>query len=215
MTAAQALTTEVRRFRKWAERYPLEDRTGAWECDYRHWSRLCTAVFNFMEQVRPERWTLHQLDCVLYAIARDNDIGQLARAVRAEHPELLTLLAGRAVQQEPDAMWQLAAELGNAGTLSREVEDLLLAMAHNSQEYVRRQALMALARLGSLHTERLALETWDRPDANQEWARMAVLWSLHRIGSTVLAPLLAQADGDPRPYLAEYAKRVRRDDVEP
>ena len=96
-----------------------------------------------------------------------------------------------------------------------EVERLLLALAGDEDEYVRRRALSSLARLGSAAVEELALAAWSKQDAAQEWARMNVLWSLHRIGSPLLARLLVEAETDERPYLSDYARRLREGRLEP
>ena len=89
-----------------------------------------------------------------------------------------------------------------------------ISSRRDENEYVRRRSLRALARLGSLALEELALAAWHRPDDNQEWSRMMVLWCLHRAGSPHLEPLLTEAEQDKRPYLSDFAKKVRRGEVE-
>jgi hypothetical protein len=44
---------------------------------------------------------------------------------------------------------------------------------------------------------------------------MMVLWCLHRTGSPHLETLLAEAEQDERPLLSEFAKKVRRGEVDP
>jgi hypothetical protein len=95
-----------------------------------------------------------------------------------------------------------------------EEEQLLLRLAQDEHEYVRRRALGALVRLGSSTVEKLALEAWHRPDPDQQWARRAALWSLHRVGSPQLGPLLVEAEQDPQEYLRVFAERLRRGEVD-
>ena len=54
------------------------------------------------------------------------------------------------------------------------------------------------------------MAAWDRPDEDQEWARMMALYCLYKLGSPRLEPLLAEAECDGRQYLRGYAERVRR-----
>ena len=106
--------------------------------------------------------------------------------------------------------WQLAEELGQLGRADRETEDILVILASDADEYVRRRSLQALARLRFPKFEELASKEWDRADENQQWARMNVLWCLHRVGSPLLERFLADAEQDERPYLSDFAQEVRQ-----
>ncbi|MBX9583912.1 MAG: HEAT repeat domain-containing protein [Gemmataceae bacterium] len=213
------LLTEVGRFRAWADAeyaVPPDQRGGEWECDYGSWTDLRAAVLAFVAARPFDSWSAEELRAVLYAIARDNEIEYLARQVRSRHPDTFVALAAAAIGgDEPNARWQLAEGLGQLRRAGGEEERLLLALARDGHEYVRRRALGALARLGSPAAEGLALAAWDRPDENQEWARMMALWALHRIESPHLSRLLDEAERDPRQYLPGYAARVRRGEVDP
>lgn len=202
------LMTEVDRFRAWADAYPHAGRYGEWECDYVDWSALHDAVLAFVASRPFEAWLDAEVRAVLYAIARDNEIQYLARVIRERHPELVPPLARAALHVgEQDDRWQLAVELARLGLAS---EPLLLEMARDEHEYVRRQALQALLQIGSPAVEELALSAWHRPDEAQEWARMMALYCLHKLASPQLEPLLAAAERDDRQYLRGYAERIRR-----
>jgi hypothetical protein len=205
------LLTEVDRFREWAGNYPPGPRSGEWECDYGHWNDLYVAVLNHVAASLPEAWSDEALQAILYAIARDNECQYLAHEVRLHHSATFIALARAALSRgEPDAKWQLADELGHLGDGGDEAKQLLLSLARDEHEYVRRRALGALARLGSPAVEPLALEAWNRPDEHQEWARMMALDCLHQIGSPHLEPLLAEAERDERQHLRDFAKRSRQ-----
>jgi hypothetical protein len=209
------MMTEVGRFREWANRYLPDRRYGEWECDYDHWGDLYAAVLEYVAARPPETWSDEESEAVLYAIARDNEIEHLAGEIRLRRPDTLLALAGRALTAgDADAKWQLAVGLGELGRAGDEAERLLLLLARDEHEYVRRRALGALARLCSPAVEQLALEAWHRPDENQEWARMMALGCLHRVGSPHLEPLLAEAERDGRQYLSGYAKRVRQGQID-
>jgi hypothetical protein len=209
------LMSEVAQFQDWAAAYPPERRGGEWECDYDQWPNLYDAVLEFVDARPFSSWSAEELRAVLYAVARDNEIEHLAHEIRSLSTATLLALAAAAVEiGEPDAKWQLAEELGRIEEASAEAERLLLTLARDENEYVRRRSLAALARLGSLALEELALAAWQRPDENQQWARMMVLWCLHRVGSPHLEPLLTEAEQDERPNLSNFAKKVRRGEVD-
>lgn len=202
------LMTEVGRFREWAEAYPYAGRYGEWECDYEAWPELYAAVLRFVAGGPYESWSEAEVRAVLYAIARDNEFQHLARVIRERHPELVPLLARTALRfGERDDRWQLAVELGRLGA---SFEPLLLEMAGDENEYVRRHALHSLLLIGSPLVEELALAAWLRTDEAQEWARMMALYCLHKLESPRLEPLVAEAERDERQYLREYAARIRR-----
>jgi HEAT repeats len=211
------LISQVKCFEKWADDiYLPEDRFGEWECDYPDWSSLYEAVLNFIGECLFSEWSTEQLQAVLYALARDNDCQYIVKKISQGHPETLIELATVSINLgEPNAKWQLAAELGNIQSYEKQAEEILLDLVRDTDEYVRRRALIALARIKSEFVEDLALEIWHQSHESQEWARMAVLWSLYQVGSSALNPLLSEAELDSRPYLASYARKMRQSEVEP
>jgi len=210
------MLAEVARFRLWADDYPVDRRTAEWECDYPAWGLLYDATVQFVSARPMAAWSAEELEAVLYTIARDNEMQYLSREIRERRPDTLLSLALAAVERgEPDAKWQLAEELGHLGKARREAERLLLILARDADEYVRRRSLGSLARLDSAAVEELALAEWHREGDNQQWSRMNALWSLQRVGSPRLEALLAEAEQDERSYLSGYAGRVRRGQVNP
>lgn len=210
------LLVEVERFEAWAGAWPAGQRGGAWECGYGDWESLYAAVLGFLDRKPFSSWSEEELSAVLYAIARDNDMEHLSREIAGRGDGLLLDLAEASLRVgEPDARWQLAARLGHATADAARRDQLLLTLARDVNEYVRRRSLEALARLGSPATEQLALEAWSRPDESQQWSRMMALWALHRVGSTQLDRLLAEAELDQIANLSQYAAKVRSGDVDP
>jgi HEAT repeat protein len=207
---------EVARFQEWATAIPQECRHGEWECDYGHWGDLYGAALRLVDATPFARWSAKEVRAMLFTVARDNEMQHLAGEVRSRKPETLVALARAAVEsEERDAQWQLAEELGQLGQCGGEAERLLLALVRDGDEYVRRRSLQALARLSSPAVEQLALAEWHRPEANQQWARMNVLWYLHRVGSPSLPLLLAEAETDERPHLSDFALKVQLGEVHP
>lgn len=210
------LIAAVNRFDEWAAAELPERRCGEWECDYPDWRSLYQAVFSFLAQRSLPEWSADDLKAILFVIARDNENQQIARELRTRHPETLIGLAlFAATQGEPDARWQLADQLGRTTSASPTVDSILLAFAQDEHEYVRRRALQSLARRRSPAVEELARLEWTLPAEEQEYSRMAALWSLHRINSPILGGLLDEAERDNRQYLAAFAQKVRRGEVDP
>lgn len=209
------LLSEVERFRSWAAKYPLTERSGEWECDYANWHTLNATVSKFLDERPFGSWSADELSAVLYAIARDNEIEFLSSELGSRSDDLLMNLTEAALQHgEADAKWQLATQLVHATDAERR-EQLLQKLAGDENEYVRRRALQSLARTRSPTTEKFALNAWSRADEAQEWARMNALWALHHIGSSRLDMLLTEAERDERPYLSAYAAKVRNGEVDP
>lgn len=211
-----SLLTEVERFQKWADDYPTDQRSGEWECDYLFWDGLdglYEAVFDFVANHSFQAWSPVEIQMVLYALARDNESGYIAKELRLRFPELLLPLTEASIALgEPDNRWQLAEELSWLDSEQEAAERLLLTLVRDEDEYVRRRALKALTRLGSPTVESLALEAWYRPDPHQQWARMMALSSLYEIGSPKLEALLAEAEKaekDEQQYLRGHAQKIR------
>jgi len=215
MIAEARLQEEVDRFRQWADQYPLDKRSDWWAEEYPAWAQIDAAVLDYALETPPTSWTPEAINDVLYAVARDDERLALASLLCQRAPAFLYRLAEVALDRgERDATWQLAVQLGKSTLPPAGTEKLLLRIASDADEYVRRHALMVLARLGSAATEEIALAAWHQPHENQQWARMAALWSLHRIQSPRLEELLAQAEIDARPYLSDFAKRMRRGEID-
>jgi hypothetical protein len=204
-----ALAQEVARFQSWAEAYD-DRRRGEWECDYPNWSDLYNAVAKYISGSEVEEWDEGVTAMLLYAIARDNEVEQIAGHLQAD-PDKLYALAKEAVRSgEKDAKWQLAEQLTHWPDRLEESESILLALATDADEYVRRRALMVLGRIKSSQVEMLVGEAWDTGD---EYQRMAVLDALYNVQSKKLASYLELAQADGRQYLTAFANRIRRGEV--
>jgi hypothetical protein len=208
----EELFTKVQNYKQWASEYLPEDRSGEWECDYPNWQSLYKSVFDFIA-TNPSinNWSTEHLDSVLYALARDNECEHIAEKLRECCPNILVQLATLSIKfGERDARWQLAQELGRLTLETEKIEIILNEFADDTDEYVRRHALMALARIKSDFTEDLALKNWHQFHENQQWSRMAVLWSLQEVNSSYFETFRLEAESDSRPYLSEYAKNMTK-----
>lgn len=205
------LVREMVRFRAWADAgIPTDCETCVWEWEYPDWHAFLDAAMHFV-QTRPfQGWTPEELDAVLYALARDHEGEVLADECAERGADCLLHLAEAAIAKgECDARWQLATRLGRLEAPPGRAERVLLVLATDDEEYVRRRSIQSLARMGSAATEGLALEAWRRSDGDQEHARMSALWCLRRIGSEQLSRLLVEAERGDQAHLRDYALRLR------
>lgn len=210
----EELINQVQRFKQWASKYSSNERYGEWECNYPNWIDLYRSVREFIATYPSiDEWPPELLDLVLYALARDNECQHIANQLCEDYPAALIQLAKLSIKLgESDAKWQLAQELGKLPSNKEKTETILIGLAHDSDEYVRRQALMSLAKIQSEFTESLVMKSWYQPNANQEWSRMAALWCLNKIDSPHFEELRLKAELDSRSYLSEYAKKARQKD---
>ncbi|HWE92899.1 MAG TPA: HEAT repeat domain-containing protein [Tepidisphaeraceae bacterium] len=206
----------VDRFRQWADSHYPGQPTDYWVFNFDGWDELHAAVMHFVENVAMDRWSDEQMHAVLDAIHYDDEHLYLAREIGERRPDLLIPLAKASMKPGSGyaARWQLADQIGRMRDPSPAREEVLLRFAHDEEEYVRRRAIQSLARIGSAAAGPLVLKAWSEETDAQQWTRMMTLWVLHRIGSPRLEDLLAQAERDQRPHLSEYARKVRRGEVE-
>jgi len=196
------LRDAIRRFRLWAdERFP-QARHGEWETEYEHWDDLYNAVTGVLE-TSETAWDEETKELLIYAVARDNEVGLLAERLTAS--QLSTLAAASIESNESDAKWQFADKLSKSSP-TEERESLLLSFGNDANEYVRRRSFMALADCGSRHAERLALAAWDSGD---EYQRMACLHALSRLSSPALPNYLKLAEEDGRQHLRGIAEQIK------
>lgn len=206
------LFTQVQNFKQWASENFPNNRYGEWECEYPDWEYLYKAVLDFIATHQSiNEWSTEHLDSVLYALARDNECEHIAEQLSEYYPDVLVQLAILSIKfGECDARWQLVQELGRLQLETEKIEIILNEFADDTDEYVRRHALMALARIKSDFTEDLALKNWYQFHENQQWSRMAVLWSLKEVNSSYFETFRLEAESDSRPYLSEYAKNMTK-----
>jgi nucleotide-binding universal stress UspA family protein len=214
-TILEHLDAEVARFEAWSDTrsQPVAQRPGGWEGEYPGWVDLYQAFRRVVATIPCSQWSETTSATLLYVLGLDNDLHHLAQEV-AKNPALLVCMAERAItSSDADAKYQLAIELGKINWHKPERERLLLHFAQDTDEYVRRRAVMALADMGSEEAERLAEELWQAID--DEHARISVLYALRKVGSSRLDAYLSQADAeaDVYPVLAQYARRVGAGDA--
>jgi hypothetical protein len=201
-----SLRTEVEKFENWASSYPVEHRSGEWECDYSEWNTFHAAALTFLASSSLAEWSELDVRDLLYAIARDNEIEYLVEEV-AKNVDVLLKLSELAVSSsEVDAKWQLAVQLGTLSSHKQEAEALLLQFVEDKNEYVSRRALLSLGLLKSVKAEVLAERAWE---TGHEYQRIAALWVLKSVAPGKLADYLRRAKEDGRQYVVQNAIEVQ------
>jgi|ETNmetMinimDraft_32_1059908.scaffolds.fasta_scaffold43049_2 HEAT repeat protein len=194
---------EVAKFKNWTK--TLLSTFGEWELEYPEWDSFISAASHFLDRTSSKDWDDQDWQAVIYAVARDNECKNLISII-AEDLELLVAFSWRTTQsEEQQAKWQAAAYLGDKASLVC-AEPVLLQFMKDADEYVVRRSLLSLSRLGSEHTEKLAISAWDTKHLYQ---RIAALHALHNIGSNQLEYYLDLASEDGRQHLLSNATKLR------
>lgn len=212
----ERLSEQAAKLHLWQETtYPgrtTEELGGEWEVDYPAWDDVFDAFCHVLTDLDAGQAEEPLLAEMLYLIARDNEGEGLIQRT-TQYPAWFEVLCRYSVQSsEPEARWQFAAYLPEC-SCSREVKDLILDFAGDSQEYVNRRALLAMPALRPDCVEQFAPIFWERdcysPEL-QEYQRIAVLVALDTIHSNQLPQYLEQAKRDGRRYLLEHAERIEK-----
>lgn len=131
-----SLEAEVTKFRDWAAGEAQD--YGEWETAYDEWHNLYSAVEAILYKPTLDE---SEVQLLLYALARDNEC-EFIRGMLEDYPEHgLRLAAAAVTYPEYEARWQAADFLGRIETL--EAKELLRRFVEDSDEYVRRRALLA------------------------------------------------------------------------
>lgn len=201
------LTTEVARFRAWGSKYPVEDRTGEWECDYENWARLHQSFLDYLKSHSPVDATEAEISELLYAVGRDNENEDLVAELAAESDWFLFLVPYAVKVDDPDVRWQFAVQLGLGAFPFFAAEAALLKLVQDDHEYVSRMALQALGRIGSANAETLCERAWR---TGHEYQRIMALWVLKDIKSVKLKEYLSLAKADGRRFVISNAIEVEQ-----
>lgn len=200
-----SLHSEVEKFRAWASDYPVEQRSGEWECDYEEWPNLNRSFTAYLDSHSPQEADDHAVFDLIYAVARDNEMEDLVSELAKKSEWFAFLLPSVLEYDEPDARWQFAVTLGHRVLPFTDAEGALMRLVADGHEYVSRMALQALGRIGSAHTERLCERAWA---TNHEYQRIMALWVLKEIDSPKLSAYLALAKMDGRKYVVSNANEI-------
>jgi hypothetical protein len=203
------LKEQIDRFRLWSDGYPIERRSGEWEVDYFHWNLLYHSFTEFLHNCPVQNWNHEVMENVIYITARDNEVEIMVSELAQDADRLLAVAKACLLSTENAAKWQVATRLERLSTHLQEAESLLLNFVEDKDEYVRRQAIMALGRIQSPHIEQLAEQAWNRDEDMQEYQRMAVLDALRNADSPLLKEYLVKAKEDGRQYLAAFSDEIK------
>lgn len=201
------LSTEVARFRAWASEYPVERRTGEWECDYEKWAPLNQSFLGHLESHSPEDAAAAEIIDLLYVVGRDNEMEDLVAALAGKSDWFLFLLPYALQVDDADVRWQFAVQLGRGAFPFVVAESALLKLVQDEHEYVSRMALQALGRIGSTNVEALCERAWK---TGHEYQRIMVLWVLNDIKSAKLNEYLSMAKADARRFVVSNAREIEQ-----
>lgn len=204
------LFEEINKFDQWAKSLytiPQDDVGGEWECNYHRWANIYSAFKDLISSSIPTQWSYMEKERLLYIIARDNEMRQLAGSLTEN---ALVVLAEYAIGHgHRDDKWQIAVQLHKLSD-KQLATNLLEAFVNDEEEYASRRALMEFAKVQPNKIERYAELFWNRNKYGDmgEYQRMAVLHALHTIRSKRLSNYIKLAKQDGRRYLIESANKL-------
>lgn len=191
------LFIEIQKFRNWAKKIKIK--LGEWELNYGLWGAIYASFEDFIIGTDCLQWSKDTIEDILYILARDWEMGILARNI-AKNEALLVFLAEQALSSgEGDAKWQLAAHLPSCSDMST-AERLLLEFVRDDDEYANRCALQALAKIQSPRTEEYCKIAWDRNIYGEmdEYQKIAALEAFFAVHSKFLSQYITLAKEDGR-----------------
>jgi len=201
------LKTEIDKFREWANRYPIAERSGEWECDYFHWTEIYAAFGCYLKSLNPIELSENSVVDLIYIIARDNELEELISLVSEEREWLSALLPHVLISSEHCAQWQFAKALGKNILQFHVSENALLELVKSPDEYVSRLALQSLGTIGSSHAEEFCEMAWK---SGHEYQRIMALWVLKEIGSPKIVKYIAAAKKDGREYILQNVQEIEK-----
>ncbi|MHA6484090.1 HEAT repeat domain-containing protein [Paenibacillus sp. strain BS8-2] len=182
------------------------DHINDWETDYPHWMELINAFDIFLQTNNYEHCSQEIIDAFLYLIGRDNEREYLVELL-IEHPNFLVHLANRGLHYpDHDTRWQLVYYVSKLSDTNQEIEELVRSYWQDSNEYVRRRALLALGSMKSKYAEELALEAYS---TGYEYQRIAALEVLHMINSQKLFEYLKDSEQSNSIIIRNATQRIR------
>jgi HEAT repeat protein len=196
------LHQQVAKFKQWAA--TAERLSGEWECDYEHWQYLWAAASDAIVAYRDGLIPNDVANDLLYALARDNECEHI-RVTLQSFPALVTTLAKLAVVSgDAAAKWQIVTAVAEA-QLPNSAE-LLRRYLSDSDEYVRRRSLMAIAPFSPKEAEAIAITNLKD---DFEYTRMAALHVLNIVESDHLQTALDLLTFDPSKYVRQNVEELR------
>lgn len=119
--AKAAFEQAVEAFRSWAGQdhpNPMHG-PGEWECDYEGWQDAYRAVRSFLDAIDPLQWNSHDIEALLYILARANE-DEVIKNELVSRPKHLMVLARPGIHpNEQEARWQLADALNRSARATR------------------------------------------------------------------------------------------------
>ncbi|WP_373231375.1 HEAT repeat domain-containing protein [Cohnella sp.] len=177
-----------------------------WETDYPNWMEIINAIDLFLQSNNYEDCNEEIINAFLYLIGRDNEREYLAELL-VEHPNFLIHLAKRGFSYpDHDTRWQLVFYVSKLYGTYHEVEDIVISYWQDSNEYVRRRALLALGFMKSKYAEELAVEAYL---SDYEYQKIAALEVLHMINSPKLYDYLKLSEQSESTIIRNGALRIR------
>lgn len=163
-----------------------------------HWQDLWSATTEAIVACQNDSISDSDTEELLYILGRDNEC-EYVRKELIPYPKLISKLAHRAIESDDtDAKWQIAITIADAQL--PDAADLIRPFLHDTDEYIRRRALMVFAAFAPKEAEAIAIKNLS--DA-YEYTRIAALHVLHTVKSSSLDASLDRLASDSNTYVRQ------------
>ena len=162
------LPTELNEFWKWAEKSPAEyainSGYGEWETEYPNWPSLYKAAETALNNLESQ-YDSNVADLLIQALAIDNECERILDAIAESEIDISRFTAQVMLSDQSEARWQMAEALGQVNYNDRDAQ-LAQMILEDDDPYVKRRALLSLAKVNKSRAKEHAKSYVDSTDAN-------------------------------------------------
>ena len=188
-----------------------ENDNGEWEYEIDEFYDMTSASIDVIKNLSVCDVNEQTIDCLLYAIARDEECEDLIYEI-LEYNEWFSELCKQSLQTN-----YLNAKLQFARQLKRysgdhSTKELIFKFLSCDVEYIERTALESLANIYPEKAEEYAVNFWERKKyKSDEYQKMMAIYVLHKINSPKLEYYLRKSEELNYTYLNNEVKRIRQE----
>ena len=188
-----------------------ENDNGEWEDEIEEFYDMFSASINVIKNLSAYEVTEQTIDCLLYAIARDEECEDIIYEI-LEYNDWFSELCKRVLQTNYiNAKTQFARQLKRFDG-DNSTKELIFKFLSCDDEYIERMALESLAYIYPEKAEKYAIEFFERKKYESVvQQKMMAISVLHKINSPKLEYYLKKSEELNHIYLNDEVQRIRQE----